>query len=160
MLSSLPNFWKIAKSFMDGKYKKVDFAYSSQAIIKTNNLRQTTPATGTRRSPTQCRAMTVDIVKLYISLLSEFFSLSDVVVMSSPGGSNNALPPLIPTDSSSLATVQYLMKILGEVQDSVNELNGMDISNDVSSGLKSLLESTRWRFEDILTRVWIRGQYI
>jgi exocyst complex component 2 len=23
MLSSLPNFWKIAKSFMDGKFKKV-----------------------------------------------------------------------------------------------------------------------------------------
>jgi exocyst complex component 2 len=23
MLSSLPNFWKIAKSFMDGKFKRV-----------------------------------------------------------------------------------------------------------------------------------------
>jgi exocyst complex component 2 len=51
------------------------------------------------------------------------------------------------------------MKILGEVQDSVNEVNGMEISGEVASGLKSLLESTRWRFEDILTHAWLRGRY-
>ena len=34
MLASLPNFWKIAKGYMDGKYKKVNFnllSYSYQS---------------------------------------------------------------------------------------------------------------------------------
>jgi len=102
--------------------------------------------------------MALDIVKLYISLLSEFFALSDLVVMSSPGGSNNNQPPLLPTDSNSLATAQYLIRILGEVQDGVNELNGMEISNEAVSGLKNLLESIRWRFEDVLIHAWLRGE--
>jgi hypothetical protein len=27
MMSTLPNFWKIAKGFLDGKYKKVRFHF-------------------------------------------------------------------------------------------------------------------------------------
>jgi exocyst complex component 2 len=50
------------------------------------------------------------------------------------------------------------MKILCEVQDGVNEVNGMEISGEVTTGLKSLLESIRWRFEDILIHAWLRGK--
>jgi len=78
--------------------------------------------------------------------------------MTSPGGSEDTQPPLLPTHSNSLSTAQYLMRIIGEIQDSVNELNGMDISNEAASGLKSLLESTKWRFDDILARAWLRGE--
>jgi hypothetical protein len=49
--------------------------------------------------------------------------------------------------------------MLGEVQDSVNEVNGMEISGEAASGLKSLLESVRWRFEDILNHAWLRGRF-
>lgn len=49
------------------------------------------------------------------------------------------------------------MKILGEVQESVNELNSMEISNEAASSLRSLLESAKWRFEDILISTWLRG---
>lgn len=101
--------------------------------------------------------MALDVVKLYITLLSEFFKLSDVTVMANQG-SKSTLPPLLPADTNSFLTAHYLVKILGEIQDSVNELNGMDISSDAASGLKSLMESTRWRFEDILTHVWLRGK--
>lgn len=101
--------------------------------------------------------MALDIVKLYISLISQFFALSDMVVMASPGGSNNTAPPLLPGNSNSFSTAHYLMKILGEVQETVNELNTMDISNEAASGLKSLLESAKWRFEDILINAWLRG---
>ena len=116
-----------------------------------------TGSSGSRRSPSQCRTMALDIVQLYITLISEFFKLSDVTLMASQG-SNNATPPLIPINSNSFTTAYFLMKILGEVQDSVNELNGMEISGDAASGLRSLLESTRWRFEDILTHAWLRGR--
>ncbi|PPQ75995.1 hypothetical protein CVT26_005947, partial [Gymnopilus dilepis] len=122
MLSSLPNFWKICKSFMEGKLKK------------TSNA-----STGTRRSLTQCRTMALDIVKLYISLISEFFKLSDVAVMTSLGGSYNSTPPLIPKNTHSACNAYYLLKILSDIQDTVNELNGLEISQD--NGLKNLLES-------------------
>ena len=102
--------------------------------------------------------MALDIVKLYISLISEFFVLSDMVVMASPGSTQNTLPPHLPRNSHSPATAHYLMKISGEIQDSINELNGMQISNEATSGLKSLLESAKWRFEDILIRAWLRGR--
>lgn len=100
--------------------------------------------------------MALDIVKLYISLISEFFTLSDMAVMASPS-SRGSGPAYLPPDSHSLSTAHYLMKILGELQESVNELNGMEISNEASSSLKSLLESAKWRFEDILINAWLRG---
>ncbi|KAF5336401.1 hypothetical protein D9611_006533 [Ephemerocybe angulata] len=141
MLASLPSFWKISRSFIEGRFKK---SSSSQS----------------RRSPTQCRTMALDIVKLYISLVSQFFNLSDMAVMASGSGGSSAAPAHLPKTSHSLSTAHYLLKILAELQDTVNEINGMDISNEVSSLLKSLLESARWRFEDILISNWLRDAAI
>ncbi|KAK7036624.1 Exocyst complex component S5 [Paramarasmius palmivorus] len=137
MVSSLPNFWKISSSFIEGKFKK--FQTSS----------------GKRRSPTQCKIMALDIVKLYVTLISEFFTLSDMAVMASPNASHSSAP-LAPVNATSFTTAHYLMKILGEIQECVNELNSMEISNEVSSSLRGLLESAKWRFEDILVTVWMR----
>lgn len=39
----------------------------------------------------------------------------------------------------------------------MNELNAMEISGDVSASLKGLLDSTKWRFEDVLITAWLRG---
>src|SRR4051794_483930 len=101
--------------------------------------------------------MALDIIKLYISLLSEFFTLSDMAVMLS-SRNTSALPPLLPLHSNVFTTGYYLAKILGEVQDGVNEVNGMDISSEAKNELKGLLESTRWRFEDVLIAAWLRGE--
>ena len=75
---------------------------------------------------------------------------SDMAVMMPPGGS---MPPKLPMNSNSLCTVYYLMKILGEVQETVNT---MEIFNEGALGLKSLLESAKWRFEDLLITAWLR----
>ena len=101
--------------------------------------------------------MALDIIKLYVSLLSEFFVFSDMAVMTPPteGGS----VPLLPDNSNSLTTAHYLMKILTEIQDNVNEINSMEISGDMSSSLKGLLESAKWGFEDVLTHAWVRGMF-
>ncbi|KAI0646515.1 exocyst complex component Sec5-domain-containing protein [Trametes meyenii] len=138
MLTPLPNFWRISKSFMEGRYKK-------------------NTSISSRRSPTQCRTMAFDIVKLYVLLLSEFFLFSDMAVMS-PG--RNTTPPLFPKSCNSLTTAHHLMKILGEIQDSVNDVVGMEISSEVSSSLKNLLESARWKFADILVNAWLRDANI
>ncbi|TFK49428.1 hypothetical protein OE88DRAFT_1703099 [Heliocybe sulcata] len=135
MLTALPNFWRISKGYIDGKFKKTS---------------------GSRRSTSQCRTMALDIIKLYISLLSEFFTLSDMAVLRSVGNEGSATPRLIPKNSNSLTTAHYLLRVLGEIQDTVNELNAMEISGEGTSGLKSLMESTRWRFEDLLVQAWLR----
>ncbi|KAI0777231.1 exocyst complex component Sec5-domain-containing protein [Trametes elegans] len=138
MLTPLPNFWRISKSFMEGRYRK--------------NV-----TSSSRRSPTQCRTMALDIIKLYVSLLSEFFLFSDMAVMS-PG--RNTTPPLFPKSCNSLTTAYHLMKLLGEVQDSVNDITGIEISSEATSSLKNLLESARWKFADILVNAWLRDANI
>lgn len=98
--------------------------------------------------------MALDVIKLYVSLLSEFFVFSDMAVMTPPTEGNLQL---LPDDSNSLTTAHYLMKILTEIQDNVNEINSMEISGDMSSSLKGLLESAKWGFEDVLTHAWVKG---
>lgn len=99
--------------------------------------------------------MALDVVKLYISLISEFFGLSDMAVMAS---SSNKVLSLLPANSHSMSTAYYLLKMLNDIQEAVNELNLMEISNEASAGLKSLLESVKWRFEDVLITAWLRGE--
>ena len=75
----------------------------------------------------------------------------------SGGGALIPFPPFVPQRAHSMTTAYYLTKVLSEIQDCVNEVVAMNISSDVSSGMKELLESARWRFEGALTNVWLRG---
>lgn len=100
--------------------------------------------------------MAVDIIKLYVSLLSEFFVFSDMAVMT-PTPTEEKPAPLLPDDSTSLTTAHYLMKILTEIQDNVNEINSMEISGEISTSLRGLLDSAKWGFEDVLVHAWVRG---
>ena len=111
--------------------------------------------TGSRRSAQQCSQMALDIVKLYVSLLSEFFSLSDAAVMQRNG--NDASPKLLPRHSNSLTTAHFLIKILIEIHDCANEVTGMDIVPEATSNLRNLMESVRWKFGEVLIRAWLRG---
>lgn len=100
--------------------------------------------------------MALDVVKLYISLLSDFFTVSDVTVMMSSRTPMSPLP-LLPVQTNVYITGHYLSKVLTEVQDLVTEVIGMDISNDAEKGLKSLLNGMQWRFVDTLISAWSRG---
>ena len=102
--------------------------------------------------------MALAIVKHYISLVSQTFMLSDVVIMTSPSAdAANTRPPLLPV-SHSLSTAYHLQKILSEVQECINDIFSLNISTDVNQGLKSLLESLQWRFRDVLSQDWLRGK--
>ena len=155
MMSSLPSFWRISKDFMEGKFKKVRSIYVVSAFTQQNSQQPLTSSSGGRRSASQCRTMALDVVKLYISLISEFFILSDMTVMASP---KSKVPPLLPAKSHSMSTAYYLLKMLNDIQETVNELNLMEISSETSSSLKNFLESAKWRFEDVLVVAWLRGK--
>jgi exocyst complex component 2 len=101
--------------------------------------------------------MALDVVRLYVSLLSEFFVFSDMAVVT-PSLVESSFAPLLPGDSNTLTTAHYLMKILTEIQDNVNEINAMEISSE--SSLDDLLNSAKWGFEDVLTHTWVRGMSV
>ncbi|KAG1850457.1 hypothetical protein F4604DRAFT_1687138 [Suillus subluteus] len=128
--AALSNFWKIARSFLKGKFKR---------------------PSSSRRSASQCKQMALDIIKLYISFLSEFFILSDVLSTSSTPNSAEHLPSHL----NSLTTTYWLVKIISEVQDCITEVGALELRE---GGLvKGLVESVRWRFEDdVLVRFWLR----
>ncbi|EJD54829.1 hypothetical protein AURDEDRAFT_179883 [Auricularia subglabra TFB-10046 SS5] len=133
MLSKLPSFWRIGKGYIDGRFKKL--------------------ATASSRSPQQARTMALDIIKLYVSLLSEFFSLSDKSVVS-PGGSETLIFTFLPQGSCSLTAGYYLMRTLNEITECVNDVAGVELGVDANSTMKSLLESARWIFVDALAATW------
>lgn len=159
MLGSLPNFWKISTAFLGGKYRKVRVREGMRGVYIRLTCNQSVNGSS-RRSPSQCRTMALDIVKQYISLLSEFFMFSDAAIVTSPSLGNSPTPPLLPRDSNTLTTMHHLMKILGEIQDTVTEITGMDISSEASSSLRGVLESARWKFDDTLVHAWLRGKLI
>lgn len=102
--------------------------------------------------------MALEIVRLYISLVSEFFSLSDKAVVS-PSSSKNTkdLPGFIPQGSNSITAAYHVSRILSEIGECVSDVTTVELAGDAASGLKSLLESSRWRFEVAMCDLWLQG---
>ncbi|KAM0755622.1 hypothetical protein T439DRAFT_295613 [Meredithblackwellia eburnea MCA 4105] len=151
IMQTLPSFWKVAKGYMEGKYQKKN---GSSA-----------PSGGSRRSPTQCRVMTQDIVTLYVSLLSQFFSLSSSThspppAAGAPSASDpNApivLPSFVPPNSNAPTICHWLLKILAELTECINEVGALELAGEASASLKELVASTRWRFEEATCAAWVR----
>ncbi len=108
--------------------------------------------------------MAADVVRLYISLISQFFTLSDMAVSSpselssaSSGVSGADFPPFMPQSSNAINDCALSdTYTCGDTGMRVGD-GYLEVSSDASSGMKGLLESARWRFENALTVVWLRG---
>lgn len=154
MLSNLPNFWRIGKGYIDGRFKKVHSVARRALDSMLNPAGQL--ANSSMRSPQQARSMAQDIVKLYVTLLSEFFALSDKSVQS-PSSTGPPPPPFLPQGGCTLTVSYYLLRILNELNECVNDVAGVELGVDANTTMKSLLESARWRFEDALAAAWCKG---
>ncbi|BGP12574.1 hypothetical protein JCM10213_004839 [Rhodosporidiobolus nylandii] len=152
IMQTLPPFWKVAKGYMEGKYQKKNASAANAA---------------SRRSPTQCRVMTQDIVTLYVSLLSSFFTLSSSThsptiaqnPSSNPAEDLNATPPMplfVPPVSSSTTNCHWLLRVLNELMECVSEMSALELSGEATQSLKELVASTRWRFEEAICSGWVR----
>ena len=132
--------------------------------------------------------MTLDIVKLYISLLGQFFSLSDISIASarlagqspSQAGLGHAaaetgtsLPEFVPGDANSLITCDYAAKILSEIVESAAEIDALansssagssttsvDLGQEAKKAMRDFVESCRWKFEEAICGTWLRGKAI
>lgn len=136
----LPGFWKIARACMDGRYLKRD----SSGTLKASS-----------RPASSCRQMASDILKMYLSTLSQFFTLSDIalVARSKP---TTTVPGFVPAGTTVLAACYYSERILYDVGDCVLELTAIDVGKEASQGAKAMLDSLRWRLEEVIATTWAR----
>ena len=81
---------------------------------------------------------------------------SDVEVTSPTRQENRT--SLLPKASNSITMAHFLIKVLGEVQETVSEVSALEISSEVSTNAKSFLESARRGFQEYLIRAWKTGQ--
>ena len=163
LLQTIPNFWKVAKGYMDGKYQRKD---SSNDRKKHHNAHRgdDNNSGGGRRNPTQVRVMTNEIINLYISLFSELLTLSSSMATSprlhdGSGQEANlpALPPFVPPNSNALTTGFYLLKALSELSDCTNDIGGLaNIGIEIQNNLKDFLSTVRFRFLESICAVWVR----
>ena len=100
--------------------------------------------------------MALDIVKLYISFVAGFFTFSDIEI-TSPTGLENRIS-FLPKASNSMTMAHFLIKVLGEVQETISEVSALEISSEVNANTKSFLESARRGFQETLIQAWKRGQ--
>jgi exocyst complex component 2 len=104
--------------------------------------------------------MALEVVKLYISLLSTFFTLSDVSVSQTAcrqAEDSIPVPPFVPPGTTVLAACYFAERLVEDVNEGISELMGVDIGSEAGNGLKNMLESLRWRMQEVIAATWARG---
>ncbi|CAG8621305.1 2618_t:CDS:10, partial [Ambispora leptoticha] len=151
LLRCLPDFWKLSKSFIEGKFQK------SPTILSANRRRRQAMDL---RKVEQCQNMAKGVIDLYASLLSEFFTLTSPHEDTSPNTSSvsTAVPnnnsSFIPPHSDSVTTCYFLTRIVMEMSDCVNDINSINMAPEASGALSTLMDKTRWGFVEIICKVW------
>lgn len=104
--------------------------------------------------------MASEIIKLYISSLSSYFTLSDAALADSRKEKEAPVPPFVPAGSTVFCSAHYAEVLIDELADCVAELHVSDISGEAVNGLKSLVENTRWRMMEVVTASWAKGMFV
>lgn len=99
--------------------------------------------------------MALDIVKLYISFIAGFFELGNIEITSPTGSEHH--PSFLPKTLNSVTMAHFLVKALGELHETISEVSALEISSEVSTNIKSFLESARCGFQETLIQAWKRG---
>ncbi|PKK78359.1 hypothetical protein RhiirC2_730073 [Rhizophagus irregularis] len=146
LLRCLPDFWKLSKSFMDGKFQK------SPAVLSANKRRRQGMDL---RKVDQCEKMASGVIELYASFLSELFALSPVPneIPDTPTIKYEN-PSFVPLHSDSVTTCYFLTRILNEMNECVNDINSINMASDASGTLSQLMDQARWRFLEVICQAW------
>ena len=116
--------------------------------------------TASRRPGNLPRQMCLEIIRLYVSLLSQFFTLSDVAVAESSikkDGEDPAIPQFVPAHTTVLTACHYAEKVLEEAGEYAGELLHLEIGPEAGQSVKNMVESLRWRMEEVIAAIWARG---
>jgi exocyst complex component 2 len=103
--------------------------------------------------------MAMEIVRLYISSLSSFFTLSDAGLAEVPrkDGAELRVPPFVPAGTTVLTACFFAERLVDEVAECVAELGVVDIGSDALNSSRQLVENVRWRMEEVICATWAKG---
>lgn len=161
LLQCLPDFWRLSKAFIEGKFANKAAAVSPMGIVSSADP----PSSRRRRQGMdmakveQCQRMTSDIIDQYASLISEYFSLHEKNLHTKKtvdGSDKYVMPAFVPTNANSIYTSEYLTVIISDLASCVNDINTINLAGEAFSGLTSLMERARSKFIDVLCKCWER----
>ncbi|GAA5808629.1 hypothetical protein MFLAVUS_002021 [Mucor flavus] len=159
LLRCLPDFWRLSKAFIEGKFANKLAAVSPMGIMPD------APSSRRRRvgmdmaKVEQCQRMTGDIIDRYASLISEYFSLREKNLQTRKtmdGSDKFLLPSFLPVNANSIYTSEYLTLIISDLANCVNDINTINLAGEAFSGLTDLMEKARSKFIDVLCKCWER----
>jgi exocyst complex component 2 len=101
--------------------------------------------------------MALEVIKLYISLLSTFFTLSDPSIPSKAKSGEESVPGFVPPGTTVLAACHFAEKLVDDVNEGIGELMNVDIGSEAGNGLKNMLDSLKWRMQEVISALWARG---
>ncbi|KAF9115084.1 hypothetical protein BGX27_009007 [Mortierella sp. AM989] len=145
MLRLLPDFWKLATAYMEGKIQKV------QSQKRRTGVNVVDP-----QRVTQCHAMVKDIVDLYSTQMS-FMLVENLVTEKQQSGQQSEDQEEEHSASpreSSVVTAFFLGKIVTEVSNCVNDVNGLSLRGGAFMVLVDMMQRIRWKFVEVICDTW------
>ncbi|KAF9957227.1 hypothetical protein BGZ70_009593 [Mortierella alpina] len=147
LLRLLPDFWKLAVAFMDGKIQKVQ------------NQKRRAAANVDPQRVMQCNIMVRDILQLYASQMSHMLVDNLVPGRPHPGENANEGNPEEGSDEkprteSAVVTAFFLGKIITEVSNCVNDVNGLSLRDGAFMIMVDMMQRVRWRFVEVVCYNW------
>ncbi|KAI1317314.1 hypothetical protein EDD11_008683 [Mortierella claussenii] len=151
LMRLLPDFWKLATAFMEGKIQKVQTQKRRTGVNVVDPQRVA-----------QCHGMVREIIELYSSQMS-FMLVKNLVPepQRSPrrdgegdqeeGEEGEKATPL---KENSVVTAFFLGKIVTEISNCVNDVNGLSLKGGVFLVLVDLMQRVRWKFVEVICETW------
>lgn len=145
LLRLLPDFWKLAVAFMDGKIQK--------ATKRCN----TVSADPQRIS--KCLAMVRDIIDLYSSQMTYLLVESLVPDRSEEEEEQEEQGDKEPNRAkSAVVEAFFLGRIITEVSNCMNDVNALGLRGGSFMILTDMIQQVRWNFVDYLCMSWAKGK--
>lgn len=99
----------------------------------------------------RARSWASESIDSYISLLSAFFTLTDVSILGRQPLS--PLPAWVPANSSSMTAAHYMHLILQDLAETANTLSALGIGG-TPDALKTFVINARFSFTEVLCNLW------
>ncbi|CDH55023.1 exocyst complex component sec5 [Lichtheimia corymbifera JMRC:FSU:9682] len=152
LLRCLPDFWRLSKAFIEGKF-------AHKASAKSNGTSRKRRQGVDMGKVEQCQSMSRNIVDLYASLISDYFSLNEPslpVQQNADGTETVIMPGFLPVNASSIHVSEYLTRIISDLAHCVNDISAIHLAGEAFSGLTGLMEKARWKFVEVICKCWER----
>ncbi|KAK3822646.1 MAG: exocyst complex component Sec5-domain-containing protein [Benniella sp.] len=140
LLRLLPDFWKLAIAYMEGKIQKVQTQKKRSGGVTVDPQRVT-----------QCHEMVKEIVQLYSSQMKSM--LIDSLVLE-PSQEAQGEDSEVQRRENSIVTAFFLGKIITEVSNCVNDVNGLSLRGGAFMVLVEMMQRIRWKFLEVVCEYW------